>query len=79
MKYRLYFCERCARCRDPKRYCKHRPACVIWFMAKDRKKHAAVGGERVMVGFNAWVRMELVLRRHQGPGCDGRPPGPVMT
>jgi len=37
------------------------------------------GGERVMVGFNAWVRMELVLRRHQGPGCDGRPPGPVMT
>lgn len=43
MKYQLYFCERCARCRDPKLYCKHRPACIIWFMAKDREKHAAVG------------------------------------
>ena len=37
MKYQVCFCEQCARCRDPKLYCKHRTACPIWFVAKDRE------------------------------------------
>jgi hypothetical protein len=35
MKYQLHYCDSCARCRDPKLYCKHRSACPIWFIAKD--------------------------------------------
>ena len=35
MKYHTPLCERCARCRDPKLYCKHRTACPIWFIRKD--------------------------------------------
>jgi len=35
MKYQTRFCDTCARCRDPKLYCKHRSACPIWFIAKD--------------------------------------------
>ena len=37
LKYQLHFCEACAHCRDPKLYCKHRTACPIWFIAKDRE------------------------------------------
>ena len=37
MKYQVHFCEACAHCRDPKLYCKHRTACPIWFIAKDRE------------------------------------------
>ena len=37
MKYQVHFCEACALCRDPKLYCKHRTACPIWFIAKDRE------------------------------------------
>lgn len=34
MKYQIHLCEECARCRDPKLYCKHRSACIIWFNMK---------------------------------------------
>jgi hypothetical protein len=34
MKYQIHFCEQCARCRDPKLFCKHRTACIIWFNTK---------------------------------------------
>ena len=37
MKYQIHFCEKCAHCRDPKLYCKHRTACPIWFIAKDHE------------------------------------------
>ena len=35
MKYQIHCCGQCARCRDPKLYCKHRIACPIWFIVKD--------------------------------------------
>jgi len=37
MKYQVHFCEACAHCRDPQLFCKHRTACAIWFIAKDRE------------------------------------------
>jgi len=36
MKHNVYMCERCVRCRDPKIYCKFRPACVISFLQKEQ-------------------------------------------
>lgn len=45
MKYQLHFCEACAHCRDPKLYCKHRTACPIWFMDKERKRGRREKGE----------------------------------
>ena len=37
MKHQIYLCEECLECRDPKIYCKHRPACPIWFMGKRKE------------------------------------------
>jgi hypothetical protein len=37
MKHSLYLCEECLTCRDPEIYCKHRSACVIWFMTKRKQ------------------------------------------
>ena len=37
MKYNEYVCSDGPACRDPQLYCKHRPACTIWFMTKRRK------------------------------------------
>lgn len=34
MKYQIYLCEDCLRCKDPKIFCKYRPSCPIWFMDK---------------------------------------------
>lgn len=33
-KHEVYLCDECLECRDPKIYCKHRSACLIWFMRK---------------------------------------------
>lgn len=41
LKHELYLCEECLRCRDPDIYCKHRSACAIRFIEKDRRKAAA--------------------------------------
>lgn len=38
LKYGNYLCDECLRCRDPKLYCKHRPACAIWFIDKQRRR-----------------------------------------
>lgn len=37
MKYKVYLCEECLVCRDPKIYCTFRSSCPIWFMEKRRK------------------------------------------
>jgi hypothetical protein len=34
MKYSIYLCEDCLRCRDPELYCKYRPQCLIWYRRK---------------------------------------------
>ncbi|MFZ0131919.1 MAG: hypothetical protein WAK95_05205 [Desulfobacterales bacterium] len=34
LKHEVYLCDECLACRDPKIYCKHRSACLIWFMQK---------------------------------------------
>jgi len=41
MKYNVYLCEECLKCRDPELYCKFRPSCPIWFLQKK--------------GIDAWV------------------------
>lgn len=38
MKHKIYLCEECLRCRDPKIYCKFRPGCPIWFIARDNER-----------------------------------------
>ena len=30
----VYLCDECLKCRNPKIYCKHREACLIWFLQK---------------------------------------------
>jgi hypothetical protein len=37
-KHQVYLCEECMECRDPQLYCKFRPSCMIWFVAKEKKK-----------------------------------------
>ena len=37
MKHRVFLCEDCLSCRDPKIYCKFRSACSIWFLEKRQK------------------------------------------
>jgi len=32
MKYNVYMCEECLKCRDPKTYCKFRTSCPVWNM-----------------------------------------------
>lgn len=34
LKHEVYLCDECLACRDPKIYCKHRSACLIWYMQK---------------------------------------------
>lgn len=41
MKYSLYRCEASLTCRDPEIYCKHRPACPIWFLQKRKGRRDA--------------------------------------
>jgi len=36
MKHKIYLCEDCLRCKDPKIYCKFRSSCPIWFLSKSR-------------------------------------------
>jgi hypothetical protein len=33
-KYNRSFCKECLECRDPDTFCKHRNACMIWFMTR---------------------------------------------
>ena len=40
LKHELYLCEACLKCRDPKIYCKHRSACTIWYIEKQRRREA---------------------------------------
>jgi uncharacterized 2Fe-2S/4Fe-4S cluster protein (DUF4445 family) len=49
-------CEECLACRDFQLYCKHRPACPIWFIEKRRKRQrkeetAAASLQRARVQF----------------------------
>ena len=37
MKYQMYLCEQCLKCRDPNLYCKFRSSCPISFLEKERK------------------------------------------
>ncbi|MFO7715328.1 hypothetical protein [Desulfosarcina sp.] len=37
MKHQIYLCEACLECKDPKLYCKHRSACPVWFMGKQKE------------------------------------------
>jgi ferredoxin len=34
MKYNVYLCGECLKCRDPELYCKFRSSCPIWFLQK---------------------------------------------
>lgn len=56
MKHQIYLCEECLQCKDPKIYCKHRPACIIWFMSKrqpgreaEDKKSVTDAGQTVRI------------------------------
>jgi len=40
-KHEIYMCEECMTCRDPGIYCKHRSACPIHFLDKERRREAA--------------------------------------
>lgn len=47
MKENVCFCEQCARCRSPTRYCKFRQACSIWFSeGRDRSPVKDTRGNR---------------------------------
>jgi hypothetical protein len=37
-KHGTLVCPRCLACRDPDLYCRHRSACLIWFMQRERRK-----------------------------------------
>jgi hypothetical protein len=43
LKHELFLCEACLRCRDPQLYCKHRPACPIWYAHRRRLAAARRG------------------------------------
>ncbi|MBW2089575.1 MAG: 2Fe-2S iron-sulfur cluster binding domain-containing protein, partial [Deltaproteobacteria bacterium] len=34
LKYNIYMCEECLKCRDPEIYCKFRSSCPIWYINK---------------------------------------------
>jgi len=38
MKHERYLCESCLACFDPHIYCKHRPACPIWVVHKEKQR-----------------------------------------
>jgi hypothetical protein len=38
LKHDLWMCDECFACRDPELYCKHRSACLVWFIEKPRKR-----------------------------------------
>jgi hypothetical protein len=38
LKHNVYLCDECLSCRDPQLYCKFRSSCLIWFIAKQKKK-----------------------------------------
>ncbi|HSO18181.1 MAG TPA: hypothetical protein VLT88_01915 [Desulfosarcina sp.] len=46
MKHQFYLCEQCLQCKDPKIYCKHRSACPIWFMSKQKAEGHRKGRHR---------------------------------
>ena len=35
MKHQTFMCRRCLGCRDPELYCRHRSACLIWFLQRE--------------------------------------------
>jgi uncharacterized 2Fe-2S/4Fe-4S cluster protein (DUF4445 family) len=37
LKYNIYMCEECLKCRDPEIFCKFRSSCPIWFIEKRQK------------------------------------------
>ena len=37
LKFNIYMCEECIKCRDPEIFCKFRSSCPIWFMDKSQK------------------------------------------
>jgi hypothetical protein len=41
IKHQIFMCEACMTCRDPDIYCKHRSACAIHFIEKERRRAAA--------------------------------------
>jgi hypothetical protein len=38
LKHNTWLCDECPSCRDPKIYCKHRSACLIWFNEKRHRR-----------------------------------------
>ncbi len=40
LKYNIYLCEECLKCKDPDIYCKHRTACPVSFIDKENKRSA---------------------------------------
>ena len=44
LKHDVPLCEECLCCRDPELYCRHRTACVIHFLARERGTAAARAG-----------------------------------
>jgi len=41
LKDHTHFCEDCAYCRTPSKYCKFRETCIIWFETGGKKKDPA--------------------------------------
>lgn len=39
LKHGIRMCLRCMACRDPELYCRHRSACLIRFMLRERRRH----------------------------------------
>jgi hypothetical protein len=73
-KYDLYLCEACLVCRDPTLYCKHRSACAIAFMEKERGREAAAAGPLQTV---ECADADGARPRHIG--CDPGQPPPVFN
>lgn len=38
MKYNVFMCDECLKCRDPDLYCKFRPSCPISFLEKENAR-----------------------------------------
>ncbi|MDR0477202.1 MAG: hypothetical protein LBH14_04615 [Desulfobulbaceae bacterium] len=33
-----HFCDECLACANPKLYCPHRTACIIWFFEREKRR-----------------------------------------
>ena len=38
LKYDVYLCEACLKCKDPEIYCKYRTACPIQFIDREKRR-----------------------------------------